>query len=116
MKHALAAFSALGQETRLEAFRLLVRQSPDGLPAGEVADRLGVVQNTMSAHLAVLARSGLIGARRKGRVVEYAVDYEAVRGLLAYLMQDCCQGQPEICSPLFELVACAPATKRDENR
>jgi len=104
--NALSALAALGQETRLDAFRFLVRAAPDGLPAGEIANRLGVVQNTMSAHLAVLARAGLIAASRKGRTVEYAVDYAAVRGLLAFLMQDCCQGEAEICSPLFNLVDC----------
>ena len=105
-KQALTALATLGQETRLDAFRLLVKLAPEGLPAGEIANRLGVVQNTMSAHLGVLARSGLISAKRKGRAVEYSVDYEAVRGLLAFLMQDCCQGEPEICSPLFRLVEC----------
>jgi len=105
-KSSLTALAALGQETRLDAFRLLVKLAPDGLPAGEIASRLGVVQNTMSAHLAVLARSGLICANRKGRIIEYAVDYGAVREFLAFLMQDCCQGEPEICSPLFELMDC----------
>jgi len=104
---SLAALSALSQESRLDAFRLLVKRAPGGLPAGEIAKRLGVVQNTMSAHLAVLARSGLISPRRKGRVVEYGVDYEQVRGFLAYLMQDCCQGEPDICAPLFEQLACS---------
>jgi len=79
---------------------------PDGLPAGEIAKRLDVVQNTMSSHLAVLARSGLIHSRRKGRIVEYGVDYVNVRAFLEFLMQDCCQGEPEICSPLFELAYC----------
>jgi DNA-binding transcriptional ArsR family regulator len=104
--HALDILAALGQETRLDAFRLLVRQAPDGLPAGEIAARLGVVQNTMSAHLAVLARSGLIAGQRKGRSIEYRVDHAAMRGLLTYLMQDCCQGAPEICAPLFDVIAC----------
>ena len=104
---SLNALRALSQETRLDTFRLLVKLAPNGLAAGEIAERLGVVQNTMSAHLGVLARSGLIQSRRKGRIVEYAVDYEAVRGFLAFLMKDCCQGEPEICSPLFELVDCS---------
>lgn len=107
-KDALSALAALGQETRLDVFRLLVRAAPDGLPAGEIAVRLGVVQNTMSAHLGALARSGLIRAERRGRSVEYAVDYTAVRGLLAFLMQDCCQGEPQICAPLLDLVKCGP--------
>lgn len=103
---SLTALAALSQETRLDAFRLLVKLAPSGLPAGEIANRLDVVQNTMSAHLGVLARSGLVCSARKGRVVEYRVDYERVRGFLAFLMQDCCQGEPEICSPLLELVTC----------
>lgn len=103
---ALQTLSALGQETRLEAFRLLVRNAPDGLPAGEIGGRLGVVQNTMSAHLAVLERSGLIVSRRKGRRIDYAADFKRMRELLLFLMRDCCQGEPEICAPLFDLVTC----------
>jgi len=110
-KKALAILSALSQETRLDTFKLLVRLAPDGLPAGEIAKRLGVLQNTMSAHLGILSRSGLIGAKRNGRIVEYRVDYRAVRGFLAFLMQDCCRGEPEICLPLFDLVKCAPRHK-----
>lgn len=104
--NALEALAALGQETRLDVFRLLVTEAPRGLPAGGIASRLGVVQNTMSAHLGVLARCRLIRAERKGRTVEYVADYSGVRELLAFLMQDCCQGAPEICAPLFDLVRC----------
>lgn len=103
---ALDALSALSQETRLETFRLLVRHAPDGLPAGEIAARLGVVQNTMSAHLAILARSGLVSSSRNGRVINYTADFAATRGLLVFLMQDCCQGAPEICAPLLDVVGC----------
>ena len=107
-KQALESLSALSQETRLEAFRLLLHHAPDGLPAGEIAGRLGVVQNTMSAHLAILARSGLVLSRRKGRVIEYAADFAAIRALLVFLMQDCCRGAPEICAPLLDVVSCKP--------
>ena len=110
-KKAMAALSALSQETRLEAFRLLVRNSPDGLPAGEIGGKLGIVQNTMSAHLAIMARSGLISSRRKGRIIEYAANFRFIRELLQFLMQDCCQGAPEICEPLFDLIACTPSDK-----
>jgi arsenate reductase len=96
--------SALGQETRLEAFRLLVRAAPHGLPAGEIAGRLGVVQNTMSAHLAALARCRLIRAERNGRSIAYRADYASIRELLAFLMEDCCQGAPEICAPFVDPV------------
>lgn len=105
---ALEALAALAQETRLDAFRLLVAHAPDGLPAGEIATRLSVVQNTMSAHLAALARANLATATRKGRTIEYTADIAAMRGLLAWLMQDCCQGAPEICDPLIDLVRCRP--------
>lgn len=108
---ALDSLAALSQETRLAAFRLLVKAAPDGLPAGEIGERLGVVQNTMSAHLAVLARCGLVSSQRKGRVIEYAANFAAIRQLLLFLMQDCCQGTPEICAPLLELVGCEPPRK-----
>ena len=107
-KQAIEVLGALSQETRLDVFKLLVRLAPDGLPAGEIGDRLNIVQNTMSAHLRILAHSGLVHSRREGRTISYAADYAAVRDFLAFLMQDCCQGEPEICSPLFELVDCDP--------
>jgi len=103
---ALEGLSALSQETRLNAFRLLVRLAPEGLPAGEIAQRLGVVQNTMSAHLAILARAGLVRADRQGRTIRYSADFTHMRELLSFLMQDCCGGAPEICAPLLDLVGC----------
>ncbi len=105
-KHSLDTLTALSHETRLDAFRLLVRLAPEGLPAGEIARRLGVVQNTMSAHLAVLARAGLVGADRRGRVVNYTADFAQMRELLSFLMRDCCQGAPEVCGPLLDLANC----------
>jgi DNA-binding transcriptional ArsR family regulator len=104
-KAALAALTALSQETRLDVFRLLVRLAPEGLPAGEIARRLGVVQNTMSAHLAVLARAGLVSAVRRGRVVNYSTDLAQMRALLSFLVQDCCHGAPEVCGPLLDLAS-----------
>lgn len=103
---ALAALAGLGQETRLDIFRLLVRAGPDGVPAGEIAVRLGAVQNTASAHLKVLAQAGLVTARRDGRVIRYAADMLRMRDLLAYLMEDCCGGAPEICRPSIEAATC----------
>lgn len=104
MKQELAidAFSALAQPTRLAAFRLLVKQEPDGLPAGEIARRLGVPHNTMSTHLAILTRAGLISAARHSRSMIYRVDLEAMRKLVLFLLKDCCNGQPELCAPLIE--------------
>jgi len=99
------AFSALAQATRLEAFRELVRSEPHGLPAGEVARRLHVPQNTMSAHLAILNRAGLLTAERQSRSVIYRADLTAVRSLVLYLLRDCCAGRPELCAPVIEALA-----------
>ena len=102
---ALTALAALGQDTRLDVFRLLVQAGPRGLPAGEIAQRLDVVQNTMSSHLAILSRAGLVKPSREGRIIRYAADYAGMRALLQFLMQDCCRGDPNICSPLPETTA-----------
>lgn len=104
--NAIAALSALGQDTRLEVFRLLVRAGPEGLPAGEIGARLGAVQNTMSAHLKVLGHAGLVRAERDGRMIRYVVDMTGFRDLLAYLMEDCCNGKPELCQPVIKAVTC----------
>ena len=95
---ALSALSALGQPTRLEAFRLLARSG--SLPAGEIAERLGVPQNTASTHLAQLTDAGLLARTREGRTIRYAVAPEGIRALLAFLTEDCCGGRPELCRPL----------------
>jgi len=99
---AIDAFSALAQPTRLEAFRLLVEQEPDGLPAGEIARRLDVPHNTMSTHLAILTRAGLITVERHSRSMIYRVELKTVRKLVLFLLKDCCNGQPELCAPLID--------------
>jgi ArsR family transcriptional regulator, arsenate/arsenite/antimonite-responsive transcriptional repressor len=96
-KDAVAAFGALAQETRLEVFRLLVQAGPIGMMAGEIAEALKVPGSTMSHHLATIERAGLATSRRESRSIFYAADYEGTRKLLAFLMEDCCQGRPEIC-------------------
>ncbi|GGB43091.1 transcriptional regulator [Sphingomonas metalli] len=107
---AMAGLGALSQTTRLDTFRLLVRHEPDGLPAGEVARQLDVPQNTMSAHLAVLARSGLVRSERRSRSIIYRADLDALRGLMLFLVKDCCEGRAELCHPLAdELLACRAA-------
>ncbi|WP_274426039.1 ArsR/SmtB family transcription factor [Chelativorans sp. YIM 93263] len=103
---ALAALAALGQETRLDIFRLLVRAGSEGLPAGEIVARLGAVQNTVSTHLKILTHAGLVRAEREGRVIRYFADMTGFRDLLAYLMEDCCNGAPELCRPVIEAVTC----------
>ena len=107
---ALEAFAALAQPTRLEAFRLLVKQVPDGLPAGEIARRLDVPHNTMSTHLAILTRAGLISVERHSRSMIYQVDLKAVHQLVLFMLKDCCNGRPELCAPLIEDIAnsCSP--------
>ncbi|MDN2567019.1 metalloregulator ArsR/SmtB family transcription factor [Aquibium sp. A9E412] len=103
---ALAAFAALGQETRLDVFRLLVRAGTGGLAAGDIAARLDTVPNTLSAHLKVLVQAGLVRGERHGRSIRYHADMAGLRGLLAYLMEDCCRGAPELCAPVIAAVAC----------
>lgn len=97
---AITALSALAQEARLRAFRLLVSAGPSGMPSGDIAGALGVAPTGMSFHLAALERSGLLIARREGRRVFYAVHYETMRRLLAFLTEDCCDGRPELCGAL----------------
>jgi ArsR family transcriptional regulator, arsenate/arsenite/antimonite-responsive transcriptional repressor len=96
---ATKALGALSQETRLDAFRLLVRRCPEGMAAGDIARALDVPHNTLSAHLAILANAGLVVSRREGRSIIYGIDLEGVPALLSFLMEDCCQGRPEVCGP-----------------
>lgn len=103
---ALGAFDALSQATRLEIFRLLVRAGEDGIPAGEIADIVSGRQNTVSSHLAVLARAGLIVAERAGRTIRYRASYRTAGDLIAFLLEDCCGGRAEICAPLVANLAC----------
>ncbi len=104
---AIAALASLAQDTRLDAFRLLVRHEPEGLPAGEIARQLDVPQNTMSAHLATLARAGLVKSERHSRLIVYRADLEVLRELTLFLVKDCCSGRTELCAPLIaELTPC----------
>jgi DNA-binding transcriptional ArsR family regulator len=91
------AFAALANELRLSVFRLLVRAAPDGLPAGQIADRLDVPASTLSTHLAQLERAGLLKSWREQQRILYAVDTEGTRNLVGFLIDDCCGGQPELC-------------------
>lgn len=111
-ENAILALAALAQPTRLQAFNLLVRHEPDGLPAGDVAKTLAVPQNTMSSHLSILARAGLIRPERRSRLVVYRADIAALRELTLYLVKDCCGGRAELCEPLIaELSPCCPPLK-----
>lgn len=107
--HALAALSALGQPTRLSIFRRLVRSEPKGLSAGALAEAVGCPHNTLSAHIAILARAGLVYGTREGRTITYRADPAGTRALIAFLVTDCCDGRPELCG----LPGSAPAAQCD---
>lgn len=106
-KDALNAFAALSQVTRLNVFRLLVKTGEEGMLAGDISDALDVRQNTMSANLSILTQSGLVRNERQGRSIRYFADMNGVRGLLAFLMEDCCGGHPGLCQPVIDEIACA---------
>jgi ArsR family transcriptional regulator len=115
METEIEAFGALAQPTRLAAFRLLVKREPEGLAAGEVSRLLEVPQNTMSTHLAVLSRAGLVTAERRSRSIIYRASIDKVRELASFLVSDCCGGRPELCVPLVaEFTPCCSPT--EENR
>jgi DNA-binding transcriptional ArsR family regulator len=112
--HALSALAALGQPTRLSIFRLLMRREPDGLPAGVIAETIGCPHNTLSTHLSILARSGLVRGTRDGRSIVYRADVDGMRNLIGFLVTDCCEGHPELCNlddALRVDACCAPAPK-----
>ncbi len=106
---ALAALAALSQATRLRTFRLLVAREPEGVPAGELARLIGVPQNTMSAHLSILANAGLVGGERQSRSIVYRADLALFREVVLFLLKDCCGGRPDVCAPvLADLMPCCP--------
>lgn len=94
---AIAALAALAQESRLDIFRLLVQAGTDGMPAGQIGERLGLPAATLSFHLNHLKHSGLVTFKREGRSLIYAAEYAAMNGLLAYLTDNCCQGDASAC-------------------
>lgn len=108
--HAVAGLSALAHEGRLAIFCLLVKAGPDGMAAGDIARKLDTAPNTMSAQLLILSNAGLTRARRDGRSIIYAVDFDRMSDLLVFLTKDCCGGRPEICAPLAATVndCCTP--------
>lgn len=103
LKNAIANLSALAHEGRLAVFRMLVQTGREGLAAGEIARRLGSPPNTLSANLNILSHAGLIENRREGRSVIYTARYEHMSELLEFLVEDCCNGSPEICAPLADI-------------
>jgi ArsR family transcriptional regulator, arsenate/arsenite/antimonite-responsive transcriptional repressor len=110
---AVLSLAALAQSTRLEVFRLLVKHEPEGLAAGDIARSLAIPQNTMSSHLSVLSRAGLVSAQRFGRSIIYRADLASFRSVILFMLRDCCDSRPEICAPLIEdLTPCCPPSPK----
>jgi ArsR family transcriptional regulator len=111
---AILALAALAQPTRLDVFQLLVKHESDGLAAGDIARTLAVPQNTMSSHLSILSRAGLISAQRFGRSIVYRADLARFQEVVLFMLRDCCDGRPEICAPLIESLTpcCLPRKKK----
>ncbi|WP_421780628.1 ArsR/SmtB family transcription factor [Kiloniella litopenaei] len=105
---ALSIFSALSQPTRLEIVRLLIKSGDNGLLAGEISETLNIRPNTASTNLLILVNSHLLRKERQGRTIRYFVDFEAMKNLLTFLMEDCCGGNPELCQPIIDKIACTP--------
>lgn len=114
--HAISALAALAQPTRLAIFRLLVKHEPIGITAGVIAETVGAPHNTLSSHLAILVRAGLLRSSREGRTIIYRSDVEGMQSLISFLINDCCNGHPELCGLLGidpgAACGCARATKK----
>jgi ArsR family transcriptional regulator len=110
----VVALAALGHQHRLRIFRLLVKQGPSGMPAGEIADRVGISATNTSFHLKEMDRAGLLRSTRHGRFIRYAIDVDGMRELLTYLTEDCCQGRPELCGDAFVAASklCRPRPRK----
>ena len=103
---AVTALAALAQDNRLDVFRLLVEAGPDGMPAGEIAETLGIAPNTLTFHFDRLRMAGLVAVRRDGRSMIYAARFETMNALVGYLTENCCGGKPDKCAPAAR---CEPA-------
>jgi DNA-binding transcriptional ArsR family regulator len=110
--YAIAALAALAQETRLDIFRILVEAGPDGMPAGQIGEKLGLPSATLSFHLNQLKHAHLVKFRRESRSLIYSAEYPVMNDLLAYLTENCCQGNTAACS----IPSCEPATVKEEQR
>lgn len=104
---AVEALAALAHPGRLSIFRRLIVAGDSGLAAGLIARDIGSLANTLSANLNVLSGAGLVRSRRDGRSIIYTAEYDRMRDLLAFLMEDCCAGRPEICDPVAQEATCA---------
>lgn len=114
----ILALSALAQSTRLDVFRLLVKNEPDGLAAGDIAKTLAVPHNTMSSHLAILLRANLVSSERESRSIVYRANLSMLEAVVLYLMKDCCGGKPDLCASLIESLTpcCSPKGKSQKEK
>ncbi|HEX4266590.1 MAG TPA: metalloregulator ArsR/SmtB family transcription factor [Steroidobacteraceae bacterium] len=108
----IEALGALAHEHRLKAYRLLVEQGPQGLPAGTIAERIRLLPSSLTFHLQALHRAGLVLQRREGRQLFYSADFEAMNSLVGYLTDNCCAGSGEACATACKPVAAPKAAKR----
>jgi DNA-binding transcriptional ArsR family regulator len=117
--HAIAALAALAQPTRLAIFRLLIKHEPVGITAGVIADTIGAPHNTLSSHLAILVRAGLLSSTRESRSIIYRSDVEGMRSVIAFLVNDCCDGHPELCNLVASdanAACCSPAPSKKKRK
>jgi len=112
-RQALMSFAALSQETRLAVVRTLVVAGPEGMAAGTIAEKMGVSPSNISFHLKELQRSGLIAQRRESRSIVYSANYDALSGLVTFLMHDCCAGHPRVLGTAQGDVDCCSTEKPD---
>ncbi|MDP9104148.1 MAG: metalloregulator ArsR/SmtB family transcription factor [Pseudomonadota bacterium] len=113
-KEAASVLSALALDARLAIFRLLVRAGPEGVRAGEIASAVGAPGSTLSANLNILSHAGLIEGRREGRAIIYAARYDRMRDVLAFLLDDCCNGNSAVCAPLMDIATRAACCADDQ--
>ena len=112
-RQALISFGALSQETRLQIIRMLVVAGPNGMSAGTIAENAEVSPSNVSFHLKELERAGLINQQRESRSIIYSASYNALGGLVRFLLEDCCAGHPEICAPAAAVAACCLPSSKD---
>lgn len=114
MKEAVKALAAIGHESRLTIYRLLVQAGPPGLAAGEIAQKAGMAPSSLSFHLKELVHAGLLTSRQAGRFVMYSAQFETMAALLSYLTENCCDGEP--CMPQFSPNSCAPEKSQRQRK
>jgi DNA-binding transcriptional ArsR family regulator len=118
-KSAVSALAALAQETRLSIFRCLIESGPEGVPAGQLSEALGVPPATLSFHLKELVHAGMVRARQQSRFIYYSADFEQMAALMSFLTQNCCKGMPQECLSVMETAlgrCCAPTSNRKPKR